>query len=78
MNKLSKRFNLHLIILGLSLVIISSCKKDETKNDPLITWENPADIVFGTLLSTTQLNATANVPGSFFYTPGIGANVNSK
>lgn len=42
-------------------------------NDPLITWENPANIIFGTLLSTTQLNATAAVPGTFIYTPAIGA-----
>ena len=27
------------------------------KNTPTITWSNPADIVYGTLLSSTQLNA---------------------
>ena len=37
-----------------------------------ITWSNPADIVYGTALSATQLNATANVPGSFLYTPAAG------
>jgi uncharacterized repeat protein (TIGR01451 family) len=36
---------------------------------PTITWSNPADIVFGTPLGGTQLNATANVPGTFTYTP---------
>jgi hypothetical protein len=38
----------------------------------LITWNNPDDIVYGTALSTTQLNATADVAGSFVYTPEIG------
>ena len=36
---------------------------------PTITWNNPADIVYGTPLSGTQLNATASVPGTFTYTP---------
>ena len=42
------------------------------KADPVITWANPADINYGTLLSSTQLNATANVPGTFIYSPFIG------
>src|SRR4029450_8473427 len=32
----------------------------------------PADIVAGTALGATQLNATANVAGSFLYTPPSG------
>jgi hypothetical protein len=43
-----------------------------TKATPVITWNNPADIVYGTALGATQLNATANVLGSFNYTPGSG------
>lgn len=39
---------------------------------PTITWATPAPIVLGTALSGTQLNATANVQGSFVYTPGVG------
>jgi hypothetical protein len=49
------------------------------KTIPVITWTNPADIVYGTALSGTQLNATAadpnthgNVPGTFTYTPAAG------
>ena len=42
------------------------------KIDPEITWENPADIGVGVLLSATQLNATADAAGTFTYTPGIG------
>lgn len=39
---------------------------------PTITWSNPADIVYGTPLSSTQLDATASVPGTFTYTPAAG------
>jgi hypothetical protein len=42
-----------------------------------ITWANPASIVYGTPLSATQLNATANVPGTFVYSPAAGAIVNA-
>ncbi len=37
-----------------------------------ITWETPAPISYGTALTTSQLAATANVPGQFAYSPGIG------
>jgi hypothetical protein len=37
-----------------------------------IVWASPADITFGTALSATQLDATANVPGTFTYTPAAG------
>jgi len=39
---------------------------------PVITWTTPAAITYGTELSATQLNATANVAGTFFYTPATG------
>lgn len=38
-----------------------------------ITWSNPASIIEGTALSSTQLNATASVLGSFVYDPKDGA-----
>ncbi len=38
----------------------------------IVNWSNPDDIVFGTPLSATQLNAAANVPGTFQYTPSAG------
>ena len=37
---------------------------------PTITWDNPANILYGTALSGAQLAATASVPGTFTYTPG--------
>ncbi len=39
---------------------------------PTITWNNPADIIYGTALSGTQLDANASVPGNFAYTPTAG------
>jgi uncharacterized protein (TIGR02145 family) len=52
------------------------CLMGSAKTDPVITWANPADIVYGTSLSATQLNATADVPGTFVYTPPIGTKLN--
>jgi hypothetical protein len=37
-----------------------------------VNWTNPADIVSGTPLSGAQLDATANVPGTFNYIPAAG------
>ena len=37
-----------------------------------ITWANPAPIPFGTALSSTQLNATDPIPGTFVYSPASG------
>jgi glucose/arabinose dehydrogenase len=39
---------------------------------PVITWTNPASMAAGTALGGTRLNATANVPGTFVYTPAAG------
>ena len=52
---------------------------------PTITWPNPANIVYGTALSSTQLDATAtwtvggtngSVAGTFTYTPPAGTVLN--
>lgn len=66
---------LNLFIIGLLITTINSCKEEEEFNpiqDVAITWENPADLVIGLPLSDTQLNATANVPGTFVFTPPVG------
>ncbi|BDX38831.1 hypothetical protein CYCD_21860 [Tenuifilaceae bacterium CYCD] len=72
MKKKSRILISQLFLLAFFLILTFSCEKDPTKKDPVITWANPADIVYGTLLSATQLNATADVPGNFVYTPAIG------
>jgi hypothetical protein len=43
-----------------------------TPTVPTITWTPPASIVAGTALTSTQLDATASVAGSFTYSPAIG------
>src|ERR1035441_1533361 len=43
------------------------------KTTPTLTWTNPAAIPYGTALGSTQLNASANVPGTFAYNPASGA-----
>src|SRR5205814_7589169 len=47
------------------------------KATPVITWKNPTDITYGTLLSATQLNATADVGGTFLYTPAASTKLNA-
>jgi sugar lactone lactonase YvrE len=44
-----------------------------TQAIPTINWATPAPIIYGTLLSTAQLNATSSVPGTFVYFPVAGS-----
>jgi uncharacterized protein (TIGR02145 family) len=69
------------ILSAFLLTLATGCNKSHNtpspaKKDPVITWSNPADIVSGTLIGAVQLNATANVPGTFVYTPASGAKLN--
>jgi metallophosphoesterase (TIGR03768 family) len=43
------------------------------KGEPVITWAAPAAIDYGATLSAAQLNASANVPGVFVYSPPAGS-----
>src|SRR5262249_13917954 len=43
-----------------------------TPRKPVITWPKPIDITYGTALGFAQLNATANVAGTFAYNPPAG------
>jgi len=76
MSKRNSLLFISLCVIGMVLTFASACKKEETvkvtKKNPLITWTNPADISVGTALSATQLNATADVDGTFLYTPSSG------
>lgn len=40
---------------------------------PSVSWSGPQSITYGTPLSSTQLNATASVPGTFTYSPAAGS-----
>lgn len=42
------------------------------KATPAVSWPAPSAIIFGTALSAAQLDATANVAGSFTYSPAAG------
>ncbi len=44
----------------------------DVKLGTTINWPNPANIVYGTPLSGTQLDATASAPGTFTYVPAAG------
>ena len=39
---------------------------------PVVTWAAPAAMAYGTPLGPGQLNASADVPGTFTYTPAAG------
>jgi len=49
-----------------------------TQATPTITWAVPAAVIQGTALSSTQLDATANVAGSFSYVPPTGTVMSSS
>ncbi len=44
---------------------------------PGIVWPTPSPIIYGTPLSSTQLNATSPIAGSFTYIPAAGAVLNA-
>ncbi len=50
----------------------SSVTYTVSKATPVITWGTPTPITYGTALSATQLNATANIAGTFVYSPAAG------
>ncbi len=47
------------------------------KADPVITWDTPTSITYGTALDDSQLNASADVNGTFTYNPTAGENLNA-
>jgi subtilisin-like proprotein convertase family protein len=44
---------------------------------PVVSWPDPADIVYGTALGVTQLNASCPVDGTFSYDPPPGTVLNA-
>ena len=52
--------------------VTQSVRINIQKATPAVTWATPAPIIYGTTLSSTQLNATALIPGTFSYTPAPG------
>src|SRR6185295_8918279 len=58
-------------VFGVTVVITVN------KATPVITWSNPAPITYGTPITSTQLNATTPVPGTFTYSPISGTVLNA-
>ena len=54
-----------------------SARLDVVKPAPTLTWTNPASITYGTALGSNQMNASASVPGAFFYAPVVGSVLNA-
>ena len=52
--------------------VVSKAAVMSVVTTPTVTWATPTAITYGTALSSTQLNATANVPGTFTYSPTAG------
>jgi len=73
-----KKVHFYVLLIVFIATSLNGCKKDGViqKKDPVITWANPANISYETLLSATQLNATSSVPGTFVFTPAIGTKLN--
>ena len=62
-------------VIGYSAVT-QSVSLNILKATPAIAWPRPANLNYGMPLGPAQLNATANVPGSFVYNPSAGAFLN--
>ena len=50
---------------------------DVARAKPILSWPQPASIVYGTPLGAAQLNATADAAGTFAYTPAAGTIFNA-
>jgi len=60
---------------SVNYLLVDSGSRQLIINDtikPLLQWSNPADIPYGTKLTSNQLNASASVPGKFVYIPAAG------
>ena len=72
--------NIRSMVLAASsafILLISGCggpsgSTTSVKSTPTISWATPAAITYGTALSSTQLDATASVAGTFTYSPAAG------
>jgi Chitobiase/beta-hexosaminidase C-terminal domain/Bacterial Ig-like domain (group 2) len=63
---------------ALTQVTIAAANSPTADKVPAITWSAPAAIPYGTVLDSRQLNAKANVPGTFAYTPAAGTMLQAK
>ena len=59
-------------VTGLGSLDVENFIVNFAKQTPAITWANPANIVYGTALTSTQLNAATTVGGTWIYSPPAG------
>ena len=43
-----------------------------SQNTPVLHWNGPLTLTYGTALSSSVLNVTSSTPGTFVYTPALG------
>ena len=53
--------------------VTKSVSLSVAKATPSLTWSLPSSITFGTVLGSSQLDASAAVPGTFAYSPAAGS-----
>ncbi len=59
------------------IVSLSNGMLTVTMAAPVLNWPTPSAVTYGAALGTNQLDATANVPGSFAYNPPAGTVLNT-
>ena len=69
-------YNFYLCANGGSGPCSSAVNLKIIKATPSLTWNDPSSITYGTALGPAQLNATANVGGTFAYSPAAGTVLN--
>src|ERR1700731_1924555 len=71
-----QRVSFAFTILLMSILLLNGCSgssnSSPTLATPTVAWPPPAVITFGAALGSKQLNATANYPGAFTYSPAPG------
>jgi hypothetical protein len=60
------------LLAGCGTAVLKTISPPANLITPVISWNSPASIRFGTALSSNQLDATANVSGTFVYVPSLG------
>jgi len=71
------RFLWRIIFAAALLGVVPAVVRAADLAVPVVVWPTPAPMAHGTALGASQLNATANVPGSFVYTPPAGTVLNA-
>lgn len=69
---LTNSTNSDLALMAAAQPILRTFSITPSRVEPTITWATPAPIAYGKRLGSEQLCATANLPGTFLYSPAAG------